>query len=115
VAKDGRLFLVTGSPGGRTIINTTLHVILNSIDFGMDVQEAVNAPREDFEWMPEVVSYERNRLADSVVKTLEGMGHRLREARGAQGDAHSIRYDAKTKTAWGANDARSSDSKVSRP
>ena len=115
VAKDGRLFLVTGSPGGRTIINTTLHVILNSIDFGMDVQEAVNAPREDFEWMPEVVSYERNRLADSVVKTLEAMGHRLRETRGAQGDAHSIRYDAKTSTAWGANDPRSPDSKVSRP
>jgi gamma-glutamyltranspeptidase/glutathione hydrolase len=115
VARDGKLFLVTGSPGGRTIINTTLHVILNSIDFAMDVREAVNAPREDFEWMPEVVSYERNGLADSVVKTLEGMGHRLREGRGAQGDAHSIRYDAKTKTAWGANDLRSPDSKVSRP
>ncbi|HET9425118.1 MAG TPA: gamma-glutamyltransferase [Gemmatimonadaceae bacterium] len=114
VAKDGRLFLVTGSPGGRTIINTTLHVILNSIDFGMDVRQAVNAPRQDSEWMPDVVGYERNGLADSVVKTLEAMGHRMRE-RGTQGDAHSIRYDPKTKTAWGANDLRTPDSKVSRP
>lgn len=115
ITKGGKLFLVTGSPGGRTIINTTLHVILNSIDFGMDVRQAVNAPREDFEWMPEVVSYERNALPDSVVKTLEAMGHRVRETRGGQGDAHSIRYDAKTKTASGANDTRSRDSKVSTP
>jgi hypothetical protein len=83
VTKDGKLFLVTGSPGGRTIINTTLHVILNSIDFGMDVGEAVSAPREDFEWLPEVVTYERNALPDSVVKTLEGMGHRIRVTGGS--------------------------------
>jgi gamma-glutamyltranspeptidase / glutathione hydrolase len=114
VTKDGKLFLVTGSPGGRTIINTTLHVILNTIDFGMDVRQAVSAPREDFEWMPDSVSYERNALPDSIVKKLETMGHRIRVKR-PWGDAHSIRYDAKTKTAWGANDTRSSDSKVSRP
>lgn len=114
VTKGGKLFLVTGSPGGRTIINTTLHVILNSIDFGMDVRQAVDAPREDFEWMPDSVSYEPNALPDSVVKVLGAMGHKLRQRR-AWGDAHSIRYDPKTKTSSGANDRRSSDSKVSTP
>jgi gamma-glutamyltranspeptidase/glutathione hydrolase len=115
ITRDGKLFLVTGSPGGRTIINTTLHVILNSIDFGMDVRQAVDAPREDFEWMPDIVTYERNGVPDSVRKGLEAMGHRVRESRGVQGDAHSIRYDARTGTAWGANDLRSKDSKVSTP
>ena len=114
VAKDGKLFLVTGSPGGRTIINTTLHVVLNSIDFGMDVQQAVQAAREDFEWMPEVVTFERDGIADSTVKALEAMGHRVR-VQGRQGDAHSIRYDAATRTAYGANDSRSPDSKASKP
>jgi gamma-glutamyltranspeptidase/glutathione hydrolase len=114
VTKGGKLFLVTGSPGGRTIINTTLHVVLNSIDFGMDVRQAVDAPRQDFEWMPDSVSYERNALPDSIVNILKSMGHRIRERR-PWGDAHSIRFDAKTGTAWGANDRRSSDSKVSTP
>ena len=115
VAKAGKLFLITGSPGGRTIINTTLHMILNSIDFGMNVRDAVDFPREDAQWMPDVAIFERNGLPDSVVKTLEGMGHRVRLSTGTWGDAHSIRYDAKTKTAWGANDARSPDSRVSKP
>lgn len=115
VARNGRLFLVTGTPGGRTIINTTLHMILNSIDFGMDVRAAVDFPREDSQWMPDVAIYERNGLPDSVVKTLEGMGHRIRFATGTWGDAHSIRYDGRTRTAWGANDTRSPDSKVSTP
>jgi gamma-glutamyltranspeptidase/glutathione hydrolase len=120
VAKDGKLFLVTGSPGGRTIINTTLNVILNTIDVGMNVREAVDAPREDFEWMPDSVSLERAPgreahavVGDSVVQALERMGHRVRLVR-RWGDAHSIRYDAATKTAYGAND-HSPDSKVSKP
>jgi gamma-glutamyltranspeptidase/glutathione hydrolase len=122
VTRDGKLFLVTGSPGGRTIINTTLHVILNSIDFGMDVRQAVDAPREDFEWMPDSVSFERpdstdvarKAVSDSLVQALGAMGHRVRLVR-RWGDAHSIRYDAATRTASGANDSRSPDSKVSTP
>jgi len=115
VTKNGQLFLVTGSPGGRTIINTTLHVMLNAMEFGMNIREAVDAAREDSEWLPDVASYERNALPDSIVKQLEAMGHRVRITNGAQGDAHSIMYDAKTKTAFGANDTRSADSKVSKP
>jgi gamma-glutamyltranspeptidase / glutathione hydrolase len=116
VTKGGKLFLVTGSPGGRTIINTVFNVLVNVLDFGMNVREAVDAPREDSEWLPDVASYERNALPDSVVKQLEAMGHRIRVSNGNnQGDAHSIMYDSKTKTAYGANDLRSQDSKASKP
>ena len=115
VTRNGKLFLVTGSPGGRTIINTVLGVLLNTLDFEMDIRQAVDAPREDSEWLPDVASYERNALPDSIVRVLEGMGHRIRIADGEQGDAHSIMYDPKTKTAYGANDLRSPDSKVSTP
>jgi gamma-glutamyltranspeptidase / glutathione hydrolase len=115
VTKNGKLFLITGSPGSRTIINTVLGVVLNTIDFGMNIREAVDAPREDSEWLPDVANYEANALPDSVVKQLEAMGHRVRISKGSQGDAHSIMYDPKTHTAYGANDLRSSDSKVSKP
>lgn len=115
VTRNGKLFLVTGSPGGRTIINTVLWTVLNAIDFGMDVRRAVDAPREDSEWLPDVATYERNALPDSIVKVLEGMGHRIKIANGQQGDAHSIMYDPKTRTAYGANDTRSPESKASKP
>ena len=114
VTKGGQLFMVTGSPGGRTIINTVFETILNATEFGMNVRDAVDTPRMDHEWLPDRVTFERNAVPDSVVKRLEAMGHTVRVG-GGQGDAHSIIYDAKTKTAYGANDLRSSDSKVGKP
>jgi gamma-glutamyltranspeptidase/glutathione hydrolase len=114
VTKDGQLFMVTGSPGGRTIINTVFEMILNATEFQMNVRDAVDAPRMDHEWLPDRVTFERGAVSESVVKRLEAMGHTIRIG-GAQGDAHSIIYDARTKTAWGANDMRSSDSKVGKP
>ena len=59
VAKDGKLFMVTGSPGGRTIINTVLMTILNVVDFGMNAQEAVDAGRIHHQWLPDRLSVER--------------------------------------------------------
>ncbi len=53
LAKDGKLFMVTGSPGGRTIINTVLLTILNVVDFGMNAQEAVDAGRMHHQWLPD--------------------------------------------------------------
>ena len=58
VAKDGKAVLVTGSPGGRTIINTVLCVVMNVIDFGMDVQAAVDAPRLHHQWFPDELRLE---------------------------------------------------------
>jgi gamma-glutamyltranspeptidase/glutathione hydrolase len=114
VAKDGKPFLVTGSPGGRTIIGTTLDVILHAVDFGANARMAVDGPRLHHQWMPDMATYERNALSEPVMKALTDMGHRIGVGSG-QGDAHSIMYDAKTKTAFGAADDRSSDSKASKP
>ena len=59
VLKDKKPFLVTGSPGGRTIINTVLQVIVNVIDFKMDVQDAVDEPRIHHQWLPDIIALER--------------------------------------------------------
>jgi gamma-glutamyltranspeptidase/glutathione hydrolase len=114
VARNGSLFMVTGSPGGRTIINTVMEVVLNATGFGMNAREAVDAPRLHHQGLPDVATFEHDALADSTLSRLRGMGHTV-EQRGRQGDAHTIIFDAKTKTAFGANDRRSSDSKASRP
>jgi gamma-glutamyltranspeptidase/glutathione hydrolase len=87
VLKDGKPFLVTGSPGGRTIINTVLQVIVNVIDFKMDIQEAVDEPRIHHQWMPDEIEIERP--LEGIVPALQAMGDQVRiQAR--QGDAQSI-------------------------
>jgi gamma-glutamyltranspeptidase/glutathione hydrolase len=116
VAKDGKLLLVTGSPGGRTIPNTVLDVILGVTLFKRDVRAAVDAPRIHHQWLPDTTSIEANGVTPEVLGALRAMGHRAALGRSAgQGDAHSIYYDAATRTAWGANDRRSADSKASKP
>jgi gamma-glutamyltranspeptidase / glutathione hydrolase len=114
VTKDGKLFMVTGSPGGRTIINTVMEVVLNATAFGMNAREAVDAPRLHHQWLPDVATFERDAVPDSTMVRLRAMGHTV-EQRGRQGDAHTIIFDAKTRTAYGASDRRSSDSKASVP
>jgi len=94
--KDGRLFMVTGSPGGRTIIGTVLHTIVNVVDFGMNAQEAVDAGRFYHEWFPDEIAYERFALSPDTLQVLERkMGHhRLRKIRGP-GVAEVIIFDPK--------------------
>ena len=108
IAKDGKLVAVVGSPGGRTIINTVLQVVLNITDFKMSIQDAVSAPRFHHQWLPDVVSVERNGLSPATVTALEGMGYRVQFA-GQQGTAHSIMIDAKTGARVGAPDPRDTD------
>jgi gamma-glutamyltranspeptidase/glutathione hydrolase len=112
VTKDGKLFMVTGSPGGRTIINTVMEIVLNGLDFAMDARQAVDAPRFHHQWMPDEITFERNALPDSTTQRLQAMGHTLRFA-GVQGDGHTIIM--RDGTAYGANDKRSSDSKAAVP
>jgi gamma-glutamyltranspeptidase / glutathione hydrolase len=91
VTKDGDAYLVTGSPGGRTIINTVFCVTLNVLEFGMTVREAVDAPRTDHEWFPERVRFmgaDNPQYAD-LVDTLRTMGHDIQDT-DRQGDANSI-------------------------
>jgi gamma-glutamyltranspeptidase/glutathione hydrolase len=115
VTRNGQLLLVTGSPGGRTIPNTTLDVILGVALFKRDVRAAVDGPRMHHQWLPDTTSIEPDGITPEVLAQLRAMGHRATIARGRQGDAHSIYYDAKTKTAWGASDRRTADSKASKP
>jgi gamma-glutamyltranspeptidase/glutathione hydrolase len=105
VLKDGKVRLVTGSPGGRTIINTVLHMVTNVIDFEMDIRAAVDAPRMHHAWMPDVVRIERDRFPAATREALEVMGHRI-ESTARQGDAHSIWVDPATGLRHGAADKR---------
>jgi gamma-glutamyltranspeptidase/glutathione hydrolase len=105
VVKNGKVLLVTGSPGGRTIINTVLCVVVNVLDFEMDIQAAVDAPRLHHQWFPDQVQYEDRPETGPAIPQLRAMGHVLKAARG-QGDAHSIWIDPKTGLIHGAADRR---------
>jgi len=116
VTKGGALRLVTGSPGGRTIPNTVLDVVLGVTLFDLGARAAVDAPRVHHQWMPDSASFEPGVASEAVIASLraKGQGIRERSVRG-QGDAHTIVYDAATRTARAANDTRSRDSKASAP
>lgn len=108
VCRDGRLVLVTGSPGGRTIINTVLCTMIHALDFRLDVQQAVNAPRLHHAWFPDRVDFEgiaRPEYAQCI-EQLRRMGHEFNPKPGKQGDAHSIWIDPKTGRYTGAADPR---------
>lgn len=105
VAKDDRAYLVVGSPGGSRIITTVLQVIMNVIDHGMDVQEAVDAPRFHHQWMPDVIRLERRGFPLDVVRALEARGHKT-SAQADMGDVHAIMIDPKTAVRLGASDPR---------
>lgn len=89
LAKDGKLFMVTGSPGGRTIINTVLMTVLNVIDHGMNAQEAVDAGRMHHQWLPDRINLERFGTSPDTVKALEARGHAVTLV-GNQGAAEVI-------------------------
>jgi gamma-glutamyltranspeptidase/glutathione hydrolase len=113
VFKDGRLLLVTGSPGGPTIINTVLQVISNVVDHRLPVMQAVEAPRVHHQWMPNMLIYERFGLSPDTATLLRAMGHTLSERdsyEGAyQGDAETVAIDPQTGLRLGAADPRRPD------
>ena len=111
VSRGGKVTLITGSPGGRTIINTVFTVVLAATEFGMNVREAVDAPRMHHQWLPDAVTLERAAATPAVIEKLRALGHTVNTG-GAQGDANSIGVDA-SGTAWGAADKRSPDGKAS--
>jgi gamma-glutamyltranspeptidase/glutathione hydrolase len=112
VSKSGKLFMVTGSPGGRTIINTVMEIVLGVIDFGLDARQAVDNPRFHHQWLPDTVTFERDAIPDSVASQLRSMGHAVKFG-SVQGDGHTIVM--RDGVATGANDHRSPDSKVAVP
>ncbi|MBT3847687.1 MAG: gamma-glutamyltransferase [Candidatus Marinimicrobia bacterium] len=77
VLKGGKPFMVIGSPGGSTIITTTMQAILNVVDYGMDIKEAVSSPRFHSQWVPDVIMTEPRGLSKDVIQNLESKGHTL--------------------------------------
>ena len=87
---DGELFLVTGTPGGATIITTVFQTIMNVVDYGMNVVQAVNAPRVHHQHLPDQIFYENAGLTAEVVMALEARGHTVVERSGVSGDVQAI-------------------------
>jgi gamma-glutamyltranspeptidase/glutathione hydrolase len=104
VLKDDRPFIITGSPGGSRIITTTLQVIMNVIDYEMNIQEAVNAARVHHQWLPDEVRMEEGINIDTI-KILEGMGHKV-VVKDTMGAASSILIDSRGPNLYGAPDPR---------
>jgi gamma-glutamyltranspeptidase/glutathione hydrolase len=111
VARDGELVAVVGSPGGRTIINTVLQVVLNLTAFDMPLPEAVAAPRIHHQWLPDRVTAEEAMPA-AAVAGLEAMGHTVL-SRGRQGLAHSIWIEPAIGELVGQPDHRNPDAAAS--
>jgi gamma-glutamyltranspeptidase/glutathione hydrolase len=108
LAKDGNVVAVIGSPGGRTIINTVLGLVLNIVDFQKGIEAAVAAPRMHHQWLPDRVTIEEGGISEDAVRALEAMGHNVRVA-GRQGAANSIMVDPATGERIGAPDPRATD------
>lgn len=89
VLREGKVRVVTGSPGGRTIPSTTLWVLLNLLEFGMGPRAAVEAPRTHHGWFPDVLALEGESWPPAAREALVAKGHRLRIS-SSQGDAHTI-------------------------
>ncbi|HVS30939.1 MAG TPA: gamma-glutamyltransferase [Thermoanaerobaculia bacterium] len=106
VLRDGKVLLAIGSPGGPTIINTVMQVILNVVDFKMDIQQAIDSARFHHQWLPDEIYWEEFDLQGDTRTALERMGHRFREKPGNLGDAQGIMVDPETGTRMGASDPR---------
>jgi gamma-glutamyltranspeptidase/glutathione hydrolase len=104
VAKDGKPVLITGSPGGRTIINTVLCHVVNFVDYGMSPQELVTAPRMHHQWFPDRIDHEDFPGFDELAGKMKAMGYSVRKQR--QGDGHTIVIDPKTGMLYGVADRR---------
>jgi gamma-glutamyltranspeptidase/glutathione hydrolase len=87
--KDGRLFLTAGSPGGSTIPTTVFQVLINVIDYNMDIWQAVDTGRFHHQWLPDIITIERNSLDSAAVSELLMMGHELRLT-GALGSVNAV-------------------------
>ena len=113
VVRDGKVVLLTGSPGGRTIINTVLTIVLGVVEYGLDGRRAVDLQRLHHQWLPDRASIETGGATEATLAQLRQMGHEVRTT-DRQGDAHSI-WIAPDGTPYGVNDRRSADSKASVP
>jgi len=116
VVRDGKPFLVLGSPGSSKIITTVANILMGVVDYGMNIQESVNAPRFHNQWLPDVVNVEKWFSPDTI-GALQKMGHHVQiglreEGGGYWSDAECIEIDAKTGDRLGASDGRNNGKAV---
>ena len=110
VLKDGKLFLVLGTPGGATIITTVANILMGVVDFGLDIQEAVNGPRFHHQWLPDGILVE-DHLSPDTMNLLRSKGHQLKVEH-FWGDGECIMIDPKTGERLGASDGRNNGKAV---
>lgn len=108
VAKDGVPLFATGSPGGRTIINTSLQTILNVIDHEMNIARAIDAPRIHHQWLPNSTRVETGSFSPDTLRLYEQKGHVIRETRSI-GTAMGVYRDPETGVLSGGADPRAAD------
>jgi gamma-glutamyltranspeptidase/glutathione hydrolase len=110
VLKDGKLFLVLGSPGGPRIITIVANILIGVVDFSLDIAEAVNAPRFHHQWLPDQILVE-DRLSPDTMNVLRSKGHKL-NIKHFWGDGECIMVDPKTGERLGASDGRNNGKAV---
>lgn len=108
VAKDGKPYLVIGSPGGRTIINTVFQTVLNVLGYGMPIEKAIETMKIHHQWLPDQLVYEKDLLSPDTKKSLEKMGHNTRDVENL-GRLMGIIYDPELNIYIGASDSSSPD------
>jgi gamma-glutamyltranspeptidase/glutathione hydrolase len=110
VLKDNHPLLIIGSPGGRTIPNTVLQVVLNVINFKMNIFEAISSKRIHHQWMPDVTNLEAGTLSNASLELYKQMGHKAEQRDGSRlGEAMGIVVDRKKNIIFGTADPRSAD------
>ncbi|HJN94864.1 MAG: gamma-glutamyltransferase [Gammaproteobacteria bacterium] len=108
IAQDGKPLFAAGSPGGKTIINTTMQVILNVLDHDLNIAEAIEAGRIHHQWLPDMTSIESNALSVDTIRLYEERGHQL-SVRGSLGAAMGVYHDRVAGLFLGAADSRRAD------
>lgn len=109
ILKNDKPFLILGSPGGSTIITVVLQVILNCIEFGMNIQEAVNAPRIHHQWQPDIIYYEKFSINNDTFSILENLGYDFKDRNSTfrvLGSVQAIMIDQENNKIYGASDPR---------
>jgi gamma-glutamyltranspeptidase / glutathione hydrolase len=111
VLKDGKLWLVLGAEGGSTIITSVANVLVGVADYGLDIQEAVNAPRIHQQWLPDRIELELRRISPDTIRLLRGAGDRVAPPE-ILGDSECIEIDLASGERLGASDARNENGKA---
>jgi gamma-glutamyltranspeptidase/glutathione hydrolase len=113
---DHSLWFAVGSPGGATIINTVMQIVTNVIDYDMNIQQAIDAPRIHHQWLPDEIAYEPYGLSEDTLSILRARGHKVQvrtdagwtAGDGYMGDAAGVMIENQTGTRLGASDPRRS-------